>query len=386
MENNILAFIDEYGDTCLDTTKENISSLFIIVAVIINSNQRATLEDGLQTIREDYFQGSEIKSSKIGNNDKRRKIILERVNALDFKCYAYIIDKNKLTGKGFQYRKSFYKFAHGIVDKELFSTIPNIKIFADEIGSGDYMKNFVNYVKKTKVPTLFDNDFIFSNSEQTNIVQLADFIAGTLSRCYDEKKKSSRSNEFMRLLENKILSVNTWPIEYDLFAYSDNLTEFDVNIRDVSIQKAKSFLYDNSPRRKPEHYEEQKIVIEYLLFYLLNIDSKRFVSSKTLLSVLNYNRDSKIKTSRNLMQNVIAPLRGKKVLIASTKNDTGGYKLPSNIKDINNFIDTFNSQVAPMLSRLKICQEVLKLASIGELDILKQDKYKTIAKIMEVLE
>lgn len=185
------------------------------------------------------------------------------------------------------------------------------------------------------------------------------------------------------MLEDKILAVNTWPIEYDLFAYKDNATEFDIKIRDVSIQKAKSFLYENKPKRKPESFHEQKIVIEYLLFYLLNIDSKKFVSSKALLSTLNYNRESKIKSTRSLMQNIIAPLRDNKVLIASSKG--GGYKLPSSLKDINNFVDTFNSQISPMLSRLKICQEVLKLSSIGELDILKQEKYKDISNIMEVL-
>lgn len=146
MENNILAFIDEYGDTCLDTSKENISSLFIIVAVIINSSQQAALEQGLQDIRNNYFQGSEIKSSKIGKDDKRRAIIMKKVKNLDFKCYAYVIDKEKLNGKGFSFKKSFYKFAHGIVDKELFSTIPNIKVYADEIGGGEYMKSFVQIV------------------------------------------------------------------------------------------------------------------------------------------------------------------------------------------------------------------------------------------------
>lgn len=124
-----------------------------------------------------------------------------------------------------------------------------------------------------------------------------------------------------------------------------------------------------------------------ILFYLTNIDSKKFISSRTLLSILTYDRESRINSQRNLMQHVIGPLRDHKVLIASSKNGKNGtgYKLPANLKDIDDFIDTFNSQITPMLNRLKKCQEVIQLATIGELDILKQEKYETMSRIMKVI-
>jgi len=383
---NILAFIDEFGDSCMETSKKNISTLFIIVAIIIKQSQRDQLETALQTIRDKYFQGSEIKSSNIKGNDKRRKIVLEQLTLQNFKFYAYVIDKTKLNGRGFSYRKSFYKFAHGILDRELFTTIPSIKLYADEIGSGDFMRSFVEYIRRTKMPNLFDNEYLFIDSKSSNINQLADLIAGTLGRCYDKKFLSSNRRDFMDLLKDKVLGINSWPIDYNLHIYRDNDSGIDNKIRDASIQKAKGFLFEYK-QNKGDYYEEQRIVVDYLLFYLTNIDSKKFISSRTLLSILKYDRESRINSQRNLMQHVIGPLRDHKVLIASSRNGKNGtgYKLPANLKDIDDFIDTFNSQITPMLNRLKKCQEVIQLATIGELDILKQEKYETMSRIMKVI-
>lgn len=74
---NLYAFIDEFGNNGLDFTNPQISSHFIVTAIIVEENDIPILETLCTEIRQKYFQGSEIKSSKVGKNHERRKRILE---------------------------------------------------------------------------------------------------------------------------------------------------------------------------------------------------------------------------------------------------------------------------------------------------------------------
>ena len=183
-----LAYIDEFGDTNLETTKSGVSSHFIIAAVLISENRRDGLEGNLEKIREKYFQTGEMKSVSVGKNDDRRRKILTQLASLPFKFHALIVDKRELwKDSGLTYKRSFLKYLHGLVYRKLFTAFPDLIVTADEHGSSDFMNGFIQYVDNNHKPDLFTHgEFQFSTSDKAPLLQIPDFIAGTLARIYDQ--------------------------------------------------------------------------------------------------------------------------------------------------------------------------------------------------------
>jgi hypothetical protein len=83
-----------------------------------------------------------------------------------------------------------------------------------------------------------------------------------------------------------------------------------------------------------------------------------------------------------LRSKVIAKLRDNNVIIASSNK---GYKIPSSFEDMEIFVETVNSKIKPLLQRLGKARSNLYLASKGEVDILKGEKYPHLVEFMEAL-
>lgn len=77
------AFTDEYGAFGYDLDNPNVSTHFIITAVIVRESDLETYTAGAEAIRKKYFQTGEIKSSKLGpEKHHRRMLILQDISAL----------------------------------------------------------------------------------------------------------------------------------------------------------------------------------------------------------------------------------------------------------------------------------------------------------------
>ena len=77
---------------------------------------------------------------------------------------------------------------------------------------------------------------------------------------------------------------------------------------------------------------------------------------------------------------VIGSLRDKGVIISSSPK---GYKLPSSEKEINDYYQHVGTVVLPMIHRLSLCNEYLRLGSIDNLDYLQKNEFKGLQIIVE---
>lgn len=116
----IYAFTDESGAFGWDLDNSNVSTHFVISAIIVKESDVSELRNSVEEIRAKYFQKGEMKSSKIGRKHDRRKRILSELTKLPFSIFSVVIDKSQLVeAKGLRFKKSFYKFVNNIVHKEL---------------------------------------------------------------------------------------------------------------------------------------------------------------------------------------------------------------------------------------------------------------------------
>ncbi|GAB3987887.1 hypothetical protein GCM10028807_09480 [Spirosoma daeguense] len=378
---NHIAFLDEWGNNGLDFTKRQVSTHFIIAALTLPKDKLPEAEEKIEAVRKRFFQNGPIKSSKVGDDAKRRKLILAALLDSPFQIFALVVDKRQLTGEGLRYKGSFYKFLHGLADRELYKTFPNLELIADTHGSETFMDGFIRYVQDQHIPNLFNqSSFGFVNDKGSVLVQAADFVAGTLARCYDETVISDQRQGFIELLRPKLLALKYWP---DVFApslvkTSLNQEQYHPVLADLGVNLAQEFVHRKLTSRSHQEID-QLTCLTYLLFHFRHIDPTRYISSRELIKHVEDRRGVAISL-HYFQTRVIAPLRDAGVLIASSSK---GYKLPASERDLFDFVNHSNTIIQPLLSRINKCRDQIRLATDGAIDILERSEYDSLRRMID---
>jgi hypothetical protein len=375
----ISAFIDESGNNSFEFDSQG--DLFIVSAIICTEENIEPIEQEIELVRKKYnFQLSEIKSSKIADSHTRRLNILREFNHSNFTVVNLLVDKKKLFSQGFRYKKSFYKYLNGILYQNLFSLFPRLSMTVDELGSNPFMLEFKKYVEKHHIVDLFGgSDFNMMNSKGNKLIQLADLYAGSMNYALSENKKGAHSNELITVLSKKTSQIIKFPKEYVKTSLDDLIQEdnYDSNISEVAIYKIRQFLDTSDESNKFHSIQKQ-----FLNILLLNYEAgfqKKYTSTKEILNHINYASESSI--SMEVFRNkVVAKLRDKGIIISSNR---AGYKIPNSLSDVQSFVRLNKNLILPMIERIKIAREVVKTATINNVDILENDANKRLRKMID---
>jgi len=383
--NKSLAFIDESGNHDLDSSKQGSSKYFIINAILIDQSRLEELRDNIESLRKKHFQTGEIKSSSVKNKDNhhRRCLILKDILQLDFKFFAVALNKDAVKKDGgFAHKKSFLKFANGLLYNRLFSTYPEIEIFADEHGSEEYKQSFSEYIDRRHKPDLFwQSELNLVSSKENVLVQLADFIVGTIAKIYEGKKNPALHEMYLRLLKEKGLGLVEWPTKHHIYYEPDTTTEeYDKFIHNHALVKAEVFL-DKFTNNEYEEIKLQVCVLSYLVFQSRLASEKNYISTRELLEHLEDRGFIKVN-EHTIRSSVISKLRDQEVIIASCNK---GYKIPRSYADLFDFVTRVNSQVVPLLDRLNKARNSYLMASKKEVDLLKGPNYPHLVSFLEEL-
>jgi hypothetical protein len=377
------AYIDECGNTNLDTSLENVSTHYIITAIVVDSEELKRLKEEFEEVRSIEFQSGEMKSNKV-NKDNRRLRILKRLSGLNYRIYCLAIDKRELKSKGYQYQEVFFKNLNAKLYRILFKDFAVLNIFTDEYKTTDFMKGFKQYLSKRFQPDLFTKyDIQFIDSKSEVLVQGADIIGGSIARHFDEKLKSPNSTEFLKILEKNIYTIEPFPPVYTPYVVpvkegSEN--QFDQIVEKTALLKATLFVkeHENSGNsKKQDQVQCIKLLLNHHFFH-----PKNFFSTNKLLRDLNEVRAEKLE-EHELRTSIIAKLREDKVLIVSRTK--GGYKIPSSVNDMLNFVNLASSQIVPLLRRVKLARKLLFSATDGKLDILDRDEHEVLREAMKAI-
>ena len=385
----VYAFTDEYGQFGWDINKQDVSSCFIISAIIVKESDLGDYTKQAEAIRKKYFQTGEIKSSKVANNSGRRKRILSDLSKLPFLISSVVINKqdclDNMNSKGLQYKQSFYKFMNNIVHKELRHAFDTLTIVADELGSNDYMESFCKYVAKNQDPAnLFgEAKFMFERSHQDVRIQVADFISGTLGRIYDNNKTDNQINDYFQIIKDKIIRIEKYPKTYNDFSVDDSAmaSEYDKDIAKLCFSRAVTYLknYD-LPANSNEEFEKARIIVlKYLLFKFMNNDGRKYIPTKELSDQLQHTNLHRIN-DQAFRSNIIGKLRDRDVIIASS---TKGYKIPSRLSEIKDYVTHDAKVVMPMLSRLNKCRKLVKMNTLNEIDLLDKTGFEKLKSFFD---
>ena len=268
----------------------------------------------------------------------------------------------------------------GYLYRDLYRKYPNLQIIADEFGDESCMDSFRKYVQTKHMPDLFsESAFGFSNSKSTSLVQIADIVVGTLARKYDRTVKDENADDFLKIMTSHLLPIVEFPQNTKSYIYDvAEIAEFDERIAQTAINQALHFIEDNR-RNDDENVIDQIKCLEYLVFHFRYIDPSKYVPTEELIE----KSQSRTTQKQSFRMNVIAQLRDKGVIISSCSH---GYKIPMNMKDMHDFVNYYNSFIQPMVARLRKARTTILQTSRNEIDILSQDEYQSLKKIVEIFD
>ncbi|MDR3586055.1 MAG: DUF3800 domain-containing protein [Desulfosporosinus sp.] len=383
-DNKTYAFIDETGNYGFDFDKEGVSSHFIITAILVNDKDLVEVRKECNEIRNKYFQTGEMKSQSISKNDVKRFMILADVSKLQFNIFSIIIDKRKFREHSNikTHKKTFFKFLNKLVHRELHLAYQNLELIRDEHGSKEFMDEFKNYIVKKYPLTLFgDYQFSFIDSKDDTLIQLADFIGGTISLGFEEHRKRQNYGNFMSIIKHKVTALKEWPQSYEDYVFnaeSIQNPEFNESIAKYSLRLQNEFIRDNSSSPKSE-IQDQVRFLRYLEFHMKYINSNKYVSTNEIIT--NFDSSGNKLNKHYLRTSIVAKIRDAGVLVASSSQ---GYKLPVSEKEIYDFINHSSTIIIPMLTRLRLCREGVSMATNNQLDILDKSEYKELKRYFEL--
>ncbi|MGI5874502.1 MAG: DUF3800 domain-containing protein [Bacillota bacterium] len=371
--NGKTAFIDECGGFGFDFTKEGNSKYYILCAIVVKNDYIQTLHNKMEEIKKNSgFKDTEMKSSSIGENKKRRLHIIHQLLEIKFEIILLISNKEEISEESplRKYKKTFIKYLHSQLYDLLYHSNPKLKIIEDETGTSEFQESFKKYVEsKRPENNLFNEyDFEYIDSKDSFLVQLADVIAGTINK----RLINPNEPDYLEMLKGKILRIKYFPEKKAPYWGLSSPEDYKYNqdIFELSVKTCKDYI-NKYKHDKSDDKRAQIAVLEYLLLQITNYNPSLYTSSNELIHMLcNYLEK---KVSRNyLYRRIIAPLRDSGVIIASCSH---GYKIPISVNDIFAYLNQTHSVVAPMLNRVRICRDSILQSTDGNLDILNDPAF-----------
>lgn len=370
------AYIDECGNFGFDFGSDGVSTHYVLCAVVVRNSELPRLHQQVLSVKKNNgFEGTEMKSSSIGNNFGRRNKIIAELLPIEFKLFVFVVDKQALVDDSplKSYRHTFIKYLHQRLYSALYTPYPKLKIVEDQIGTSEFQQSFKRYVHEHSPRNLLNEyEFEYTDSKDSLLVQLADIIGGTIAKKYSDPSAPN----YIEMLQGKIMYHYLFPERHNpYFGSATGLSaKYDKPVFDLALHRARSFV---SAHKNDEEGDTrlQVALLQYLLFHVLNVNAGEYISSYRILSVLEEYSSHRIR-SNYLYRRVIAPLRDASVILASCSK---GYKIPVSADDIMTYFNQTHMIVSPMLHRMQICRDLIKQQTNNELDVLDDPaflKYK----------
>lgn len=378
------AFVTEYGNYDFDFNKNDVSTHFIIAAILVKESQKDMLELEIELLRQKYFHNAEISSADINRNPNRMIQLLHDLKELPFRVYAYVIDKRKIReDSGITFKNTFFNYVNRMVYDDLNRTFEQLDLVAADDGMNEYMQEFKKYINSTSIPDLFHYSlFGFNQSQSDLLLQLAELIAGMIAQGYDKNQYSEHYRSFYQIIKKKIIAINLLPHDYKHFLYNYHVGQPDEKYDEVIMKQSVNLSYQYIEQNRKSEEVDEKIRIDFLKFLLFNLkeNPNDYVYTQEILDNLNAIREVKIN-HHYFRSTIVSKLRDKGLIVASSNK---GYKLPVCLADLYDFVNLSSLTIHPMIQRISKCRDQILLATNHEIDILNQKEYDYLKRIIEM--
>jgi len=188
------------------------SRYFTVTLVVFEDNEEALAADqriGLLKRELRFPAHFEFHFNKL--RPDYRQTFLQAVSPYDWFYFSIVINKEKLTGKGFQFPDSFYKYTCGLVFENAKPYLNEATVIIDGSGSRQFRRQLSAYLRKRvndpKVGSRYIHKVKLQDSQQNHLLQMADMVCGAVARSFMEK---DHAQVYRRLICHRETYVQFW--------------------------------------------------------------------------------------------------------------------------------------------------------------------------------
>lgn len=206
----MLVFVDESGDSGMKN-KRGSSNFFVIAAVLFLDNAEANKCDlRIAALRKECFGQKKMEFKFNACCASYRKRFLAGVIDQDFLYMAFVLNKASLSGPGFQFKNSFYKYPCKLLFENAKAYLSEATVIIDGSGDRVFRKQLQNYLKdKINTKERHIKKVKIEKSHKNNLLQLADMVAGSIGRYYQKNKKDRF--DYRNIIQRAEIGVQVWP-------------------------------------------------------------------------------------------------------------------------------------------------------------------------------
>jgi hypothetical protein len=199
----MLVFIDESGDPGFKLDKGSTSHFVVAMVIFHDENEVEQCSLAISTLRTKLGFRSEF---KFNNSSHRIKDdFFSSIAPFSFEIWALVVQKRIIYSPALiNDDEKFYNY----FVKSLISygaKLKNAKIKIDGSGNRNFRSHLEKYLKR-ELPKEAIKSVKFANSQNNNLIQLADMVAGAIARSYKADKADAK--RWRTMLESKI--ENCW--------------------------------------------------------------------------------------------------------------------------------------------------------------------------------
>lgn len=369
-EPSIVVYVDESGSDILSNNDPN-DRYYVSVGIIVPAGDVSSINAQLDEISARFNRGAELKSSKIGNDKRRRLALLRELGELKFQYIAIGVDNQKLDkSSGYRFRNSYYKN----LNKHLYQCVANategrVKFVIDEHGTTEFQNSALQYFNR-QCDMFHGVDFVYTNDKSERLVQLADIISGTIRKLLIEGFAGKENKQLREALRPKEIALALFPTNYSDISTSKlpptSDDGVDSRIESVMLNKASRFIeekIDSEDENERMQVQVLQRLIESHQFESGPIHACEFVEQLNRFATKSIGKEV-------LLSSIIGGIRRQGIIIAGTKK---GYKLATSEADIRDYVKHDQMIIMPMLGKLSAARKVVR-ASVGR-DILADPMY-----------
>lgn len=206
----MLVFIDESGDSG-SKIPQGSSEFFTVSLVVFEDHDEATACDQrIELLKRELGRDAKSEFHFKRNSDRVRESFIKAVAPYNFFYYGIVLNKKMLLREGFEDKRSFYKYACGLVFENAKDKLDQAIVVIDRSGSLEFRSQLESYLKKKmNSDTKRIKSVKMQRSCSNNLLQLADYVAGIINRHIEAKKK--HANDYRKMVAHREINVNVWP-------------------------------------------------------------------------------------------------------------------------------------------------------------------------------
>ncbi len=207
----MLAFVDESGDTGLKLGKG--SSRYFAVALIL-FEERAdaeALDKAIGELRRTLSLKAGYEFHFAHSSKRIKDAFFELLPNYDFLYFGIVVNKRKLTGPGFRFASSFYKFAVSIPFRNAEPYLSDTVVVFDGRGSRKFKRELKAYLRKKMNQTGGRKiaKVKIQDSDKNNLLQVADMVCGAIMHSFRPHRRGGA--DYRTLIEHREVKVQFWP-------------------------------------------------------------------------------------------------------------------------------------------------------------------------------